>query len=628
MRDDELAALLRGARRLRPPHGERQRLHARRGAGHPAQHLRVPHAVPRLVRHRLQLPRRPVRPDLGGPVRRRRPPGRRRAHPRTTTTTRSRCRRSATSSIAQPLERDAPGVRRAVRLEALAARRRRVLDQAVGRLEGLPGDQRPPRRRGRPPARASTSTPRSRRSGRLAAEAQRGWAGRELESNLAGSPHPDLVVRRASDGQGFIIPTGGLTGFGPGVAALTGLDAGATAVAVARPHRRRHRRPPGPRGRTATAAVRPGNGDGTFGAADQADRRVRRARPGHRRRRPQRRRPQRPGRPADRRPAGSTSSSAAATAGSASSGSAPAGATTPAGRRRRRRTATARPTCWPATRPARCGCTPAPARAGFAHRRRGARRLEAATPRSPASATSPATAAPTCSPRERSRQYGFVLPANGDGSYGHPLGPVARLTSVGGLLGAAQRPRRRHPGPGGPHRRRGSWCSRTAAPSRPAGRSPTGVDLSRRQPGAQRRRLGPRRLRRRDHPEHEDRRARAPARRRHRPVRARRSKLAERLRQRRPARRGRRHDRRRLPGPDGPAGAAARSGSTRAAGSTGSARATSRTAAIEAGRADRGRPLGRRRRAGLAVPQGREADAVPRQRPGRADRPEGRWAST
>ena len=34
-------------------------------------------------------------------------------------------------------------------------------------------------------ARASTSTTRSRRSGRLAAAAQRGWSGRQLESNLA-----------------------------------------------------------------------------------------------------------------------------------------------------------------------------------------------------------------------------------------------------------------------------------------------------------------------------------------------------------------------------------------------------------------------------------------------------------
>ena len=47
----------------------------------------------------------------------------------------------------------------------------------------------------------------------LAAEAQRGWSGRELESNLASTPHPDLVVRRSSDGQAFVIPTGGLTQF-------------------------------------------------------------------------------------------------------------------------------------------------------------------------------------------------------------------------------------------------------------------------------------------------------------------------------------------------------------------------------------------------------------------------------
>ena len=40
----------------------------------------------------------------------------------------------------------------------------------------------------------------------LAAAAQRGWSGRELESDLASTPHPDLIVRRASDGQGFVHP--------------------------------------------------------------------------------------------------------------------------------------------------------------------------------------------------------------------------------------------------------------------------------------------------------------------------------------------------------------------------------------------------------------------------------------
>ena len=41
---------------------------------------------------------------------------------------------------------------------------------------------------------------------RLAGEAQQGWAGRQLESNLAAGPLPDLVVRRAADGQGFVVP--------------------------------------------------------------------------------------------------------------------------------------------------------------------------------------------------------------------------------------------------------------------------------------------------------------------------------------------------------------------------------------------------------------------------------------
>jgi N-acetylmuramoyl-L-alanine amidase/FG-GAP-like repeat len=45
---------------------------------------------------------------------------------------------------------------------------------------------------------------------RYAANAQRGWSGRELESDLAGTAHPDLVVRRSSDGRAFIVPTGGL----------------------------------------------------------------------------------------------------------------------------------------------------------------------------------------------------------------------------------------------------------------------------------------------------------------------------------------------------------------------------------------------------------------------------------
>ena len=39
------------------------------------------------------------------------------------------------------------------------------------------------------------------------------WTEAQLSSNLASTPHPDLVVRRASDGRGMIIPTGGLTAY-------------------------------------------------------------------------------------------------------------------------------------------------------------------------------------------------------------------------------------------------------------------------------------------------------------------------------------------------------------------------------------------------------------------------------
>ena len=66
---------------------------------------------------------------------------------------------------------------------------------------------------------------------KYAEAAQRSWSGRELASDLAGTPHPDLIARRASDGMGFIIPTEGLldvaapkvtTGGSAGVSVLTG----------------------------------------------------------------------------------------------------------------------------------------------------------------------------------------------------------------------------------------------------------------------------------------------------------------------------------------------------------------------------------------------------------------------
>ena len=53
-----------------PPHGERQRLHARRGPLDRSRHLPVPRLRQRLERHRLQRARRPLRDALRGPRRR------------------------------------------------------------------------------------------------------------------------------------------------------------------------------------------------------------------------------------------------------------------------------------------------------------------------------------------------------------------------------------------------------------------------------------------------------------------------------------------------------------------------------------------------------------------------------
>ncbi|MEU6138630.1 FG-GAP-like repeat-containing protein [Nocardioides sp. NPDC047086] len=47
----------------------------------------------------------------------------------------------------------------------------------------------------------------------LAAGLQKSWAGRDLESNIAGTSHADLVARRKSDGRVFTMRTGGFAGF-------------------------------------------------------------------------------------------------------------------------------------------------------------------------------------------------------------------------------------------------------------------------------------------------------------------------------------------------------------------------------------------------------------------------------
>ncbi len=65
-----------------------------------------------------------------------------------------------------------------------------------------------------------------------AADDQAGWSGRELESDLGGSPHPDLIVRRASDGQAFVLPTGGLLDFEDATTMSTGWTSSDTVVAT------------------------------------------------------------------------------------------------------------------------------------------------------------------------------------------------------------------------------------------------------------------------------------------------------------------------------------------------------------------------------------------------------------
>ena len=61
---------------------------------------------------------------------------------------------------------------------------------------------------------------------RLAGEAQRGFTGRQLESNLGAGPLPDLIVRRTSDGQGFIVPIQATTAgsFKAGAPVAAGID--------------------------------------------------------------------------------------------------------------------------------------------------------------------------------------------------------------------------------------------------------------------------------------------------------------------------------------------------------------------------------------------------------------------
>ncbi len=100
---------------------------------------------------------------------------------------------------------------------------------------------------------------------RLAAADQRGWTGRQLESNLASTPTPDIVVRRASDGEAFVVPTGGLIHFPAPVTAASGVS-GATGVVVSPDLTGDGRGDLLVRQADGSLALRPGTSSGTFGA--------------------------------------------------------------------------------------------------------------------------------------------------------------------------------------------------------------------------------------------------------------------------------------------------------------------------------------------------------------------------
>jgi hypothetical protein len=98
----------------------------------------------------------------------------------------------------------------------------------------------------------------------LAAAAQRSWTGRELESNLASTPAPDIVVRRASDGEGFVVPTGGLFHFQAAGTVTSGASS-ATQLVVTRDITGDGRSDLLVRRSDGSLAVRPGQAGGTFG---------------------------------------------------------------------------------------------------------------------------------------------------------------------------------------------------------------------------------------------------------------------------------------------------------------------------------------------------------------------------
>ena len=158
----------------------------------------------------------------------------------------------------------------------------RDLDQAVRHQAQLPGDQRPPRRRldgvpGQVPLRQDPRDPPAGGGGPA-----RAGPGVQLESNLGAGPLPDLVVRRASDKQAFVVPiqrtTDGTFKAGKPIATGQSLELANRVMNAGDWDRNgygdimfRHRE-------NGYLYLYPGQPDGTFGAAVRICRRVRQRR--------------------------------------------------------------------------------------------------------------------------------------------------------------------------------------------------------------------------------------------------------------------------------------------------------------------------------------------------------------
>ena len=453
----------------------------RPGAGDPARHLRLPHAVPRLERHRLQLPGRPLRPDLGGPVRRRRPPGRRRAH--------ARLQRLLLRDVGHRQLRDRPARRPRCSTPTAGCSPGSFPARRIGRVDHEPVRRRATSRRSTVTATrrqtacpGGTCTPSSRRSD-LAATYQRS-SGPTANSRR----HGPTSCARQDQAASWYAPAAarGYRRDRPGWSA--------DLVTPGRPERGRHADLVA---RTATTAT------SVYAGTPEA------RRDRHRRRSPT----DQLIASATRRDRQTTWSPARPTKklylfpGTATAGFGPDACsadwslppTTGVGdfdrdgapdlRSPRRRPAA----------PGACGTAGRPGRAGAGqHRVRGLR------PASPAAATSPTTAIRTSSRRDPATQGYRRLHRRRQRWLGYFIGPFDHRRVYRRRLAAGSSPARR--------RADSSACaggSLVAFPDsgRPHDRRPsTGHRRPLAQPGAQRRRLEPRRPRRRDHPVRTDRR--------------------------------------------------------------------------------------------------------------------------